>query len=124
MILDLLLHVGHAVVHIEKAGDKGGVKSNLSTEDVLQVVQLLLHAVDVEVKILLTDLPVHKSVKNCVQRTRKDVDQPVQYRSLQTLAFDDLLYQSRIDAGRIDQAIFAPLLLGTTITTASLLFHR
>ena len=58
LILDLLLHVGHAVVHIEKAGDKGGVKSNLSTEDVLQVVQLLLHAVDVQVKVLLTDLPV------------------------------------------------------------------
>ena len=59
-----------------------------------------------------------------MQRTWKYVHQPVQHRSLQTLTLDNLLYQSRIDAGRIDQAILAPLLLGTTITTATLLFHR
>ena len=59
----LLLHVGHAVIHVEKAGDKGGVEGDLSTEDVLQVVQLFLHAVDVQVKVLLTDLPVHEGVK-------------------------------------------------------------
>ena len=59
----MLLHVGHAVVHIEKAGDKGGVEGDLSTEDVLQVVQLLLHAVDVQVKVLLADLPVKKIIK-------------------------------------------------------------
>ena len=58
----MLLHVGHAVIHVEKAGDKGGIKGDLSTEDVLQVVQLLLHAVDVQVKVLLTDLPVKQSI--------------------------------------------------------------
>ena len=58
----MLLHVRHAVIHIEKAGDKGGVEGDLSTEDVLQVVQLLLHAVDVQVKVLLTDLPVKHRV--------------------------------------------------------------
>ena len=58
----MLLHVGHAVIHVEKAGDEGGIEGDLSTEDVLQVVQLLLHAVDVQVKVLLTDLPVKQNV--------------------------------------------------------------
>ena len=58
----MLLHIGQAVVHIEKAGDEGGIKGDLSTEDVLQVVQLLLHAVDVQVKVLLTDLPGKQNV--------------------------------------------------------------
>ena len=58
----MLLHVGHAVIHVEKAGDEGGIKGDLSTEDVLQVVQLLLHAVDVQVKVLLTDLPGKQSI--------------------------------------------------------------
>ena len=60
----MLLHIGQAVVHIEKAGDEGGVKGDLPTEDVLQVVQLLLHAVDVQVKVLFADLPGQQSVQN------------------------------------------------------------
>ena len=53
----LFLHVGHVVIHVEKAGDKRGIKGDLPTEDVLQVVQLFLHAVDVQVEVLLADLP-------------------------------------------------------------------
>ena len=56
----LLLHVGQAVVYVEKTGDEGGVEGDLAAEDVLQVVQLLLHAVDVQVKVLLADLPVQQ----------------------------------------------------------------
>ena len=53
----MFLHVGHVVINVEKAGDEGGIKGDLPTEDVLQVVQLFLHAVDVQVKVLLAYLP-------------------------------------------------------------------
>ena len=76
----------------------------------LQVVQLCLHVVDVQVKVLLTDLPVkHKYNKGRISLL--SVSLPVKHMSFEPLALDNLLYEGRTDTCRVNQTVFASLLL-------------